>query len=108
MRRLGLKIENLRCSGNFFFILVYSFWKAGILECDFKSQAPLLDALYEDDTHAWAGGLARKVTRYNIERNIEDTIGTHEEAISCMVRSQEKGCVISGKFEAFRIDFKRF
>lgn len=75
-----------------------SFLKAGILECDFKSQAPLLDALYEDDNHAWAGGLARKVTRYNIERNIEDNIGTHEEAISCMVRSQEKGCVISGKF----------
>jgi hypothetical protein len=98
MRRLGLKIEDLRCSGNSFYIFKYSFSKAGILECDFKSQAPLLDALYEDDNHAWAGGLARKVTRYNIERNIEDNIGTHEEAISCMVRSQEKGCVISGKF----------
>jgi len=73
--------------------------QAGILECDFKSQAPLLDALYEDDNHAWAGGLARKVTRYNIERNIEDNIGTHEEAISCMVRSQEKGCVISGSWD---------
>lgn len=101
MRRLGLKIEDLRCSGDFFFRSQnhhLKILKAGILECDFKSQAPLLDALYEDDNHAWAGGLARKVTRYNIERNIEDNIGTHEEAISCMVRSQEKGCVISGKF----------
>jgi hypothetical protein len=101
MRRLGLKIEDLRCSGSSFIIFKSSFLKAGILECDFKSQAPLLDALYEDDNHAWAGGLARKVTRYNIERNIEDNIGTHEEAISCMVRSQEKGCVISGKFSLF-------
>ena len=72
-------------------------FQAGILECDFKSQAPLLDAVYEDDNHAWSGGLARRVTRYNIERNMEDNIGTHEEAISCLVKSKEKGCIISGK-----------
>ena len=64
---------------------------------DFQSHAPLLDAVFESDNYVWSGGLARKITRYNIEQKTEDNIGQHEEAVKCLVKSKERNFIISGR-----------
>jgi len=69
------------------------------LDTDFQSHAPLLDAVFENDDYAWSGGLARKITRYNIDRKTEDNIGQHEEAVKCLVKSREHNFIISGSWD---------
>jgi len=66
---------------------------------DFQSHAPLLDAVFESDNYVWSGGLARKITRYNIEQKTEDNIGQHEEAVKCLVKSKERNFIISGSWD---------
>jgi len=70
--------------------------KSGHIDCDFQSQAPLLDAAFESDDYAWSGGLARKVIRYNIDRRSEEVVGTHDEAVNCVLKSREHNLIITG------------
>ena len=70
--------------------------KSSHVDCDFQSQAPLLDAVFENDDHIWSGGLARKIIRYNIERRTEDNVGSHDEAVNCIVKSKEHNIIITG------------
>ena len=37
--------------------------------------------------------------RYNIERKTEETIGQHDEAVRCLIRSKEHNFVISGSWD---------
>ena len=37
--------------------------------------------------------------RYNIERKTEDTIGQHDEAVRCLIRSKEHNFIISGSWD---------
>jgi len=73
--------------------------KSGHIDCDFQSQAPLLDAAFESDDYAWSGGLARKVIRYNIDRRSEEVVGTHDEAVNCVLKSREHNLIITGSWD---------
>jgi len=73
--------------------------KKSHVEVDFQAQAPLLDAVFEDDDYVWSGGLARKIIRYNIERRSEDNVGSHDEAVKSIVKSREHNFIITGSWD---------
>ncbi|KAJ8331717.1 mitotic spindle checkpoint protein Bub3 [Batrachochytrium dendrobatidis] len=65
--------------------------KAAVLDLAFSSTAPVV----------YSGGLDRALRRFDVVSKTETSLGTHEEAISCINYSKEIGQTITGSWDKY-------
>ena len=70
------------------------------LNLKYSHAGPVLDAAFQDTTHAWSGGLDQQVKRYDLSACSEMIVGTHTSAVRCVETATDVNCVVTGGWDS--------
>ena len=71
-----------------------------IPKATYNFKAACLTCCFQDDQIAFGGGLDKEIRKLDLERGSENSLGSHENAVSCMSFSSETGILFSGSWDS--------
>jgi len=69
------------------------------VRAQYTHKQAVLDCCFSDPVHSYSGGLDRALKGYDFNSSAETILGTHDEAIRCIVYSQETGLLATGSWD---------
>ncbi|ELU09330.1 hypothetical protein CAPTEDRAFT_21337 [Capitella teleta] len=66
----------------------------------YNHSAAVLDCCFQDNVHAYSGGLDKTLKAYDFNTNSETQVGSHDSAIRCVEYCPEVNVVVTGSWDS--------
>lgn len=65
----------------------------------YNHDGPVLDAVFQDSSHAWSGGLDHQVKMYDFTSCTESIAGSHSAPVRCIESAPDMNCMVTGGWD---------
>ncbi|KAG9292830.1 hypothetical protein G9A89_016192 [Geosiphon pyriformis] len=69
------------------------------LKTSYTHKAPVLDSCFSDGSHAFSGGLDKRLKKFDFNTGNDTILGLHDEAIKCVEYSKENSLIVTGSWD---------